>query len=138
MVATTPLEMLASRTLLARWKPGADIGQRAEAPALQMRAVPLTPLEARTWCVFRTPEQREDGSHRLTVHAPTSRVHSADDRIMVHVNRRGEYAAPARREPDYGNSTGALPAKHILETQPGPDENGHGWPPRRERAGVAQ
>ncbi|MGA3239150.1 MAG: metallophosphoesterase [Bryobacteraceae bacterium] len=100
--------------------------------------VAMEALDAGAWGVFWNPVELADGSHLLGVNARTSDGHSAEDRITVHVNLRGEYSAPARLEPDYQNAIGAWAEKHILGTQLGPNENGHPWPPRRERAGVTQ
>jgi hypothetical protein len=90
------------------------------------------------WDAEWDAEQLVDGPHELTVSARDADGHKANDRIVVSVNRRGEYAPPARQETDYENAIGAWAEKHILGTQLGPNENGHPWPPRRERAGINQ
>jgi 3',5'-cyclic-AMP phosphodiesterase len=103
---------------------------------------PMSELDSSTWAVVWDAEwdaeQLVDGPHELTVSARDADGHKANDRIVVSVNRRGEYAPPARQETDYENAIGAWAEKHILGTQLGPNENGHPWPPRRERAGINQ
>ncbi len=98
----------------------------------------MSKLDGSTWGARWGAAHVEDGSHELTVTARDVNGREANDRIVVCVNRRGEYDPPARREPDYENAMGAWPEKHILGTQLGPNENGHPWPPRRERAGVGR
>ncbi len=77
--------------------------------------------------------EASDGPHELTVTARTFDGRTGSDTIQVLVNKAGEYKAPVRCAVDYENAVGAWPEKHILGTQLGPNENGHAWPPRRER-----
>jgi Icc protein len=100
--------------------------------------ISMSALDGSTWGAAWDAGQRANGSHELMVSARDADGRTANDRITVHVNRKGEYAPPARREPDYQNAIGAWTEKHLLGTQLGPNENGHPWPPRRERAGVTQ
>ena len=104
----------------------------------QGEPVAMEAMDVCTWGILWNPGQLADGSHLLAVNARTSDGHSAEDRIAVHVNRRGEYAPPARQQTDYENAIGAWAEKHILGTQLGPNENGHPWPPRWERVGGTQ
>jgi Icc protein len=78
---------------------------------------------SRTWTAGSFP----DGSHTVTVEAKCSDGRSTSDRIMMLVQRHGDYTAPARHHVDYENVVGAWPEKHILGTQLGPNENGHPW-----------
>ncbi len=96
---------------------------------------PMAKLDGSTWGREWDPRQLEDGGYELTVTAWDGEARQANDRIVVRVNRSGTYDPAGRREPDYENAIGAWPEKHILGTQLGPNENGHPWPPRRERTG---
>jgi hypothetical protein len=81
-----------------------------------------------TWTAQWDTTQTAAGSHVITVAATT-----AEDRIIVNVNQQGHYSQRNRSTVDFENTVGAWQDKHILGTQLGPNENGHGWPPRRER-----
>jgi 3',5'-cyclic-AMP phosphodiesterase len=102
------------------------------------KPIPMSALDGSTWVAAWDAGQLANGSHEIRVIARDADGRTANDRITVYVNHRGEYAPPARREPDYENAIGAWAEKHILGTQLGPNENGHPWPPRRERAGINQ
>jgi hypothetical protein len=99
--------------------------------------VAMEAFGAASWGKTWDAEALGNGSHELTVSARDADGRMASDRILVYVNCRGEYSPPARREPDYENAVGAWKEKHILGTQLGPNENGHAWPRRRERASVS-
>ena len=98
---------------------------------------PMAKLDGSTWGREWDARQLEDGGHELTVTAcgrgssPSERPHCCSRQPQ-----RRRMTPLARREPDYENAIGAWPEKHILGTQLGPNENGHPWPPRRERAGA--
>jgi Icc protein len=85
------------------------------------------------WSAVWDAERCADGLHEITVTAKTADGKTGSDSIQVLVNRAGEYEAPVRSEVDYENACGAWPEKHILGTQLGPNENGHGWPRRGDR-----
>jgi predicted phosphodiesterase len=98
---------------------------------------PMSELKGCNWGKEWDSKQLEDGPHELTVTARDADGRTAGDRVIVCLNRSGKYDPPTRREPDFENAIGAWPDKQILGTQLGPNENGHPWPPRRERAGSA-
>ena len=100
--------------------------------------VPMSKLDGSTWGSEWDAGREGQGRHELTVSAEDAEGKVSHDRIAVYVNHRGEYGAPARREPDYENAIAGWAEKHILGTQLGPNENGHPWPPRRERTGAAR
>lgn len=64
-----------------------------------------------------------DGSHSLIVRVLDCGK-EAQDEITALVNQSGDYNIPARLTIDYENSIGAYPAKLILGTHLGPNENG--------------
>ena len=64
-----------------------------------------------------------DGSHHIAVRA-ADHGKRAQDEITVLVNQAGDYPLPVRSALDYENAIGAYPAKGILGTQLGPNENG--------------
>lgn len=64
-----------------------------------------------------------DGSHRLSVRVE-HQSGQARDEISVLVNQAGQYDPPQRSAVDYENEIGAYPAKCLLGTQLGPNENG--------------
>jgi hypothetical protein len=116
-------------------------GPSIQGVTLSVDGVEPSPMSERggsTWAVAWGAELLEDGPHQLTVTARDANGQIASDRIVVCVNRSGEYSPPARHETDYDNAIGAWPEKHILGTQLGPNENGHPWPPRRERVGLTR
>jgi 3',5'-cyclic AMP phosphodiesterase CpdA len=94
----------------------------------------MSPLGESTWSGIWNTQDHADGLHRLTVTARTEDNRSASDTILVQVNTTGIYESCNRRPVDYENTLGPWPEKHILGTQLGPNENGHPWPPSRERA----
>jgi 3',5'-cyclic-AMP phosphodiesterase len=96
--------------------------------------VPMRALDESTWSAVWNAAECADGLHRLTVTAGTSDNRTASDTILVLVNRSGKGETGIPRAVDHENALGAWPEKHILGTQLGPNENGHGWPSRRERA----
>jgi 3',5'-cyclic-AMP phosphodiesterase len=100
--------------------------------------IPMSELDGSTWAAAWDAGQLANGSHEIMVVARDFDGRTANDRITVYVNHRGEYAPPARREQDYENAIGAWREKHILGNQLGPNENGHPWPSRRGRAGIAR
>jgi Icc protein len=100
---------------------------------VELGAAPMKALGGGMWSAVWDAEEYPDGRHELTVTARTSDGRIGGDTIQVLVNKAGEYDAPIRSAVDYENALGAWPEKHILGTQLGPNENGHGWPPRRER-----
>jgi hypothetical protein len=100
---------------------------------VELDAVPMKALGDGIWSAVWDVKKYADGLHQLTVKAKTSDGHTGSDTIQALVNRTGEYDAPLRSDVDYENAFGAWPEKHILGTQLGPNENGHGWSPRRER-----
>jgi Icc protein len=102
------------------------------------KTIAMEALDSCTWVAVWDAEQLANGSHVLTVSARTSDGHTADDSIAVYVNRQSNYEQPARRDVDYENALGAWTEKHIMGTQLGPNENGHPWPPRRERADLTR
>jgi 3',5'-cyclic-AMP phosphodiesterase len=75
-----------------------------------------------------------DGVHKISVRA-TCEGAEAEDAISVLVSQGGHYTPPARSPIDYENAIGAYPAKGILGTQLGPNENGTKgpWPSWRGR-----
>ena len=83
-------------------------------------AAPMKALGDGIWSAVWDADENADGLHELTVKAKTSDGQTGRD-------------APVRSTADYENAFGAWPEKQILGTQLGPNENGHGWPPRRER-----
>ncbi len=64
-----------------------------------------------------------DGSHHIAVRT-ANHGEQAQDEISVLVNQAGDYTPPTRSIIDYENAIGAYPAKGILGTQLGPNENG--------------
>jgi 3',5'-cyclic-AMP phosphodiesterase len=96
--------------------------------------VPMKALDESAWSTAWNAREYADGVHRLTVTASTKDNRSASDSILVPLNRSDQFEPRIRNAVDYENALGAWPEKHILGTQLGPNENGHGWPPRRERA----
>ena len=64
-----------------------------------------------------------DGSHRIQVRVTEVSVQARDE-LSVLVNQGGRYTSPSRSAIDYENTIGAYPAKCILGTQLGPNENG--------------
>jgi len=76
------------------------------------------------WSVEWDSSEVPDGSHRLAIHAVTEAGRTAQDAISILVNQAGQYKAPLRSAIDYENAIGAYPAKYVLGTQLGPNENG--------------
>jgi len=97
------------------------------------KPVVMEALDDCTWEANQDTEHVANGSHVLTVSARTTDGQTGEDSITIYVNQKGKYDPPARRHVDYENALGEWPEKHILGTQLGPNENGHPWPPRRER-----
>ena len=88
-----------------------------------------------TWeSQWHSPEV-PDGVHRLSVCVEVLGINEAMDEIAILVSQSGEYAVPARSAIDFENAIGAWPAKGILGTQLGPNENGTKgpWPAWRGR-----
>ena len=100
---------------------------------VELGAAPMKALGNRIWTALWNAGEYADGLHELTVTAKTAGGHSGSDTIQVLVSKAGKYDAPVRSDVDFENAFGAWPEKHILGTHLGPNENGHGWPPRRER-----
>jgi Icc protein len=96
--------------------------------------IPMRAMDESTWSTVWDARECANGLHRLTVTASTKDNRSASDTILVGVNRSGQGETRIRSAVDYENTLGAWPEKHILGTQLGPNENGHGWPSRHERA----
>jgi hypothetical protein len=96
--------------------------------------IPMTAADESIWNTVWNARECANGLHRLTVTASTKDNRSASDTIEVLVNRSGQFESRIRSAVDYENTLGAWPEKHILGTQLGPNDNGHGWPSRRERA----
>jgi 3',5'-cyclic-AMP phosphodiesterase len=96
--------------------------------------IPITAADESIWNTVWNARECANGLHRLTVTASTKDNRSASDTIEVLVNRSGQFESRIRSAVDYENTLGAWPEKHILGTQLGPNDNGHGWPSRRERA----
>jgi hypothetical protein len=97
------------------------------------KIVPMEALDDCTWEATPDTEHIADGSHVLTVTARTAEGQTGEDSVTIYANRKGRYDPPARPPVDYENALGEWLEKHILGTQLGPNENGHPWPPRRER-----
>jgi hypothetical protein len=104
----------------------------------QEKSVTMQALDGCSWSAVCNFDEISNGPHVLSVTARTPDGKTANDSIAIYVNRQGVYDAPSRRDVDYENATGAWPEKHILGTQLGPNENGHPWPPRRDRERVIQ
>jgi Icc protein len=100
---------------------------------VELNAAPMKARGDGIWSAAWNAEEYADGLHELTATAKTSDGRTGSDRIQVLVGKAGKYNATVRSDVDYENAFGAWPEKHILGTQLGPNENGHGWPPRRER-----
>ena len=100
---------------------------------VELNAAPMKALGDGIWSAVWDADECADGLHQLTVRAKTSDGQTGSDTIQVLFNKAGKYDAPFRGTIDYENAFGAWPEKQILGTQLGPNENGHGWPPRRER-----
>ncbi|MDQ2774269.1 MAG: metallophosphoesterase [Acidobacteriota bacterium] len=90
------------------------------------------------WNVNWDSSQVPDGIHPVVVRVIQQGA-GASDEISILVNQAGHYTQPPRSDVDYENSIGAYPAKGILGTQLGPNENGTKgpWPswrgnPRRQ------
>jgi 3',5'-cyclic-AMP phosphodiesterase len=96
--------------------------------------IPMRAPDESIWNTVWNARECANGLHRLTVTASTKDNRSASDTIVVLVNRSGQFESRIRSAVDYENTLGAWPEKHILGTQLGPNDNGHGWPSRRERA----
>jgi hypothetical protein len=83
------------------------------------------------WSSDLDSKQLSDGVHPFIVRAHTTSGRLAEDKILVLVRQDGKYDSCPRKLVDYENAFDAWPEKHILGTQLGPNENGHGWPSRR-------
>ncbi len=87
------------------------------------------------WDLLWDSTEVSDGTHPIWVRAKGPGKAEAEDMISVYVNQSGQYEAPPRSAVDYENVIGAYPAKGILGTQLGPNENGTKgpWPSWRNR-----
>ncbi len=65
-----------------------------------------------------------DGLYRIEVCATNRGNGNAQDEISVLVSQTGKYIAPQRSSTDYDNAIGAYPAKGVLGTELGPNEQG--------------
>jgi len=95
-------------------------------------------LDESTWVAGWQSAEPADGSHLIKVTAQSRTGRSATDTIVAYCNEQGRYPVPERHPLDYENAIGEWPAKHILGTQLGPNENGRHWPSRRRREFAAQ
>ncbi len=86
------------------------------------------------WEFFWNTREVLDGTHQISVRA-THEGGEAQDEISVRVSQAGRNTPPNRRAIDYENAISAYPAKGVLGTQLGPNENGTKgpWPSWRGR-----
>lgn len=92
--------------------------------------MPMIRKSGTRWSAVFDATTLEDGIHCVEVQARCEIGRTATDKIEILVNQRGSYDPPPRAQPDYENVVGSWLEKHILGTQLGPNENGHGWPRR--------